>query len=163
MRRPPVLIALLLALVPAAVGAATPAKPVKTPGILYALDAKGAVIAPSGGSMRLSMSANTIVTWLTDRPVRRAGAIRLTRFYDMWDASGYVNDPPNAALLTMDKGVEHSHVVEMTRPRCANGRVSFAIRAIPDGAEAGHLHTDDLAAGRFARARLFIDGATLIP
>lgn len=159
MRRLPALAGALLALVPATIGAAKPAAPT----VLYALDAKGAVIAQSGGSLRLSMPANTIVTWFTDRPVRRAGAIRLTRFHDMWNASGYVNDPPNAALLTTDKGVEHSHVVEMTKPRCANGRVSFAIRAIPDGEAAGHLHTDDLAAGRFARARVFIDGATLIP
>lgn len=45
----------------------------------------------------------------------------------------------------------------------AKGRVSFAIRAIPDGAEMGHLYTDHLAAGRFVRARLFIGGATLTP
>lgn len=107
MRRPPVLMTLLLALVPAAAGAATPAKPVKpvkTPGILYALDAKGAVITPSGGSMRLSMPADTIVMWFTDRPARRAGSVRLSELYGVWKASGFVKDPPNAALQTMTPG-----------------------------------------------------------
>lgn len=160
MRRLPVLAGALLALVPVTIGAA---KPAAAPDILYALDAKGAVIAPSGGSLRLSLPANTIVTWFTDRPVRRAGAIRLTEFTAMWKASGLMRDPPNAALLTTANGVENTHVVEMTKPVSARGRVSFAIRAIPDGAVAGHLHTNDLAPGRFARARVFIDGATLIP
>ena len=160
MRRVPILTALLLALIPATASAATQPK---APGILYSLDAKGATITKSGGTFRLSMPANTPVTWFTDRPARNAGMVRLIDLYGIWDASGFNDDPPNAALLTMHKGAERTHVVEMTKPELATGRVSFAIQAIPTAVEAGHGHTHGLATGRFGRARLFIDDAALSP
>lgn len=160
MRRLPALSVLLVALVPATADAA---KHAPRPSILYAMDAQGAVIAPSAGSLRLSMPASTIVTWFTDRPVRRAGAIELSGFCGMWKASGLVKDPPNGALAATAKGVEQTHVVEISRPACGRARVPFAIRAIPDGTVAGHLHTHDLAAGRFSRARVVVEGGTLIP
>lgn len=81
----------------------------------------------------------------------------------MWKASGFVKDPPNAALQTMQEGVERTSVVEMTKPLFAKGRVSFAIRPIANGREAGREHTHDLTAGRFTRARMFIDDAALSP
>jgi len=159
-RRVPLLILLLLAPVPATATAATHSK---APSILYSLDAKGARIAKSGGTLWLSLPANAPVTWFTDRPYRNAGSVRLVDLYGIWDASGFSDDPPNAALLTTHKGVEHTHVVELTTPRSAKGRVSFAIRAVPNAVEAGHVHAHDLAAGRFGRARLFIDDAALAP
>lgn len=159
MRRVPILVVLLLALVPATAGAAKP----KAPSILYALDAKGATVTKAGGTFRLSMPANSPVTWFTDRPDRNAGSVRLVDLYGIWDASGFNDDPPNAALLTTHKGVDHTHVVELTKPRSAKGRVSFAIREVPNESEAGYAHTHDLAAGRFGRARLFIDDAALSP
>jgi hypothetical protein len=163
MRRLPVLgLLLLLALVPATAAAKSKAKP-KVPGILYSLDAKEAVISKSGGTFRISMGANTPVTWFTDRPDRRAGSVRLVDLYGIWDASGFVKDPPNAALLTSHEGVDRTHVVELTKPRLADGRVSFAIRATPEETAAGHMHSDELIAGTFARARLFIDDAALSP
>lgn len=133
------------------------------PAIVYALDATGAVIAPSGGSLRLSMPASTPVTWFTDPPARRAGSIRLSELAGVWTASGFVEDPPNAALQTIDNGIERTSVVEMTKPQVARGRVSFAIRQVRKGKEAGRRHTHHPTAGSFARARMFIDDAALSP
>ncbi|MGI9187829.1 MAG: hypothetical protein ACR2J9_10020, partial [Gaiellales bacterium] len=143
MRRIPILILLLLALVPATASAA---KHSKAPSILYSLDAKDVLVTTSGGTFRVSMPANAPVTWFTDRPDRKAGSIRLVDLYRIWDASGFVKDPPNAALLTSNEGVEHTHVVELTKPRLADHRVSFAIRAVSNAREAGYVHTDDLVA-----------------
>lgn len=150
----------LAAGVPASAGAAQ--KP-KAPGILYSLDAKDVIVTTSGGRFRVSIPVNAPVTWFTDRPDRKAGSIRLVDLYRIWDASGFVKDPPNAALLTTHEGVDRTHVVEMTKPKLADRRVSFAIRAIPQAHEAGHAHADELVAGTFARARLFIDDAALSP
>lgn len=150
---------LLVVAVPATAGAA----PAKAPGILYSLDAKGPTIAKSGKALRLSMPAGTAVTWFTDRPARQAGTTTLRDLAAIWEASGFAEDPPNAALLVTRAGEERTHVVTLRAPRVAHGRVSFALREVPTGAEAGHRHTHDVAAGTYGRARLFIDDAALTP
>ena len=76
-----------------------------------------------------------------------------------WNANGFDVDPPNAALILDDR----THVVELRRPRFANGRVSFALRRLPGASEAGHRDVDPLRAGRYARGRLFIDDAGYPP
>ncbi len=133
------------------------------PGILYALDAKGAIVTTSGKASRLSLPANAPVTWFTDRPERRAGSTNLRGLEALWAASGFADDPPNAALILTRRGDERTHVVELTRPRFADGRVSFALREIPTGEEAGIRHVHDLATGKYDRARLFIDDAAFPP
>lgn len=159
MRRALGILAFLIAsALPVAVAGAAPA-----PGILYSLDAKGPTIAKSGKALRLSMPAGTPVTWFTDRPARQAGTTNLRNLAAIWEASGFTKDPPNAALLITHAGEERTHVVTLRAPRVADGRVSFALREVPTGTEAGHRHTHDVAAGRYGRARLFIDDAALTP
>lgn len=127
------------------------------------MDATGTVVAKSGTTFRMSMPASSGVTWFTDRPNRKAGYLTLKQFYAMWQGNGFDTDPPNAALLLTRKGVEKTHVVEMTDPTLENGRVSFAVRPVKGVTEAGHRHTHPLAAGSYGRSRLFIDDATLSP
>jgi len=146
----------LLLLAPAASAATTPT-------ILYSADARGAIVTASGATHRVSLPAGTRATWFSDRPERRAGTTTLARIVGIWTASGFTADPPNAALLLTQRGATRTHVVALTDPRLRNGRVSFRIRAVRGGEEAGHAHRHALRAGRYARASLFIDDAAFSP
>jgi len=66
-------------------------------------------------------------------------------------------------LLLTHRGETRTHVVTLSDPRHVRGRVSFRLRAVPRGVEAGHAHTHDLVAGRYGRAALFIDDAAYPP
>ena len=147
------------ALLPAVAGAAgTP------PGILYSVDAPNAVLTlPGGGPMQLSLPAPTRVTWFTDRPDRRAGSITLGQLAQMWSASGFDADPPNAALVLSRRGQDRTHVVELSLPAITGSRVTFTTRAMPRSRELGYRHTDALRPGRYGAARVFIDDAAVSP
>lgn len=142
---------------------AVPAAAAAEPGILYSADARGVAVAKSGTELRLSAPAATPTTWFTDRPARRAGMTTLSDLVSIWGASGFREDPPNAALLLTHKGETRTHVVTLTNPRREDGRVSFRLRAVPGGAEAGHAHTHEIQPGGYGRAMLFIDDAAQPP
>lgn len=142
---------------------AVPAASAAEPGILYAADARGATVAKVGTALRLSAPAATATTWFTDRPARRAGATTLGGLVAIWDASGFADDPPNAALLLTHKGETRTHVVTLTDPRRDGGRVSFRLRAVPGGEAAGHAHSHGVQPGGYGRAMLFIDDAAQPP
>ncbi|MFN8124704.1 MAG: hypothetical protein U0237_20030 [Thermoleophilia bacterium] len=161
LRLPLAVLAALLLVVPAAFADGTTKN--QEVAVLYSMDATRTVVAKSGKTFRVSMPANSGVTWFTDRPNRKAGYLTLKQFYAMWQGNGFDTDPPNAALLLTRKGVETTHVVEMTDPKLDNGRVSFAVRPVKGATEAGHRHRHPLKAGNFGRSRLFIDDATLSP
>lgn len=150
------------ALLAAAAGTATAAN--TPPGILYSVDARNAVIAsPGGGPAQLSLPAPTRVTWFTDRPERRAGSTTLRQLAQMWTASGFDTDPPNAALVLSRRGQDRTHVVELSLPVVSGSRVTFTTRALPRSRELGFRHTEPLRPGRYAAARVFIDDAAVSP
>lgn len=151
---------LLIALVVLAVGA-----PVASaqPGILYSADARGATVTTSGSALRISLPAAARTTWFTDRPARRAGTTTLARLVRTWDAAGFAEDPPNAALLLTHRGVTRTHVVTLTNPRLRGGRATFRVRGVRGGQEAGHAHRHRLRSGRYGSARLFIDDSAYPP
>lgn len=131
--------------------------------ILYSVEGRGAVVAKSGKALRVSLPAGSRTTWFTDQPARASGTLTLGRLASIWDASGFREDPPNAALLLTHRGVTRSHVVTLTDPRRAKGRVSFRVRVVRGGTEAGHRQRDPLRVGRYGRAALFIDDAANPP
>ncbi len=135
----------------------------KTPGILYSLDAGSSRVVKEGTGHRLFMPAGTRVTWFTDRPEREAGSISLRDLAALWGPSGFVKDPPNAALIVREAAGDRTHVVELTKPRTTKKRVSFRLTESPSQREAGYAHSHDVKAGRYAHARLFIDDAALSP
>ena len=146
----------LLLLVPSVASAAEPK-------ILYSVEGRSGVVATSGKTMQVILPAGSRTTWFTSRPARASGTLTLGRLAAIWDASGFRDDPPNAALLLSHRGVTRSHVVTLTNPRRAKGRVSFRVRVVRGGTEAGHRHRDPLRAGRYGRAQLFIDDAANPP
>ncbi|MGI9186640.1 MAG: hypothetical protein ACR2J9_03825 [Gaiellales bacterium] len=159
MRRFAILLFVLLAAAPSAHAARRPSPP----GILYSIDARTAEITGHPGAFRLSLRAATPVTWFADRPTRRAGTITVGMLRTLWTASGFAADPPNAALIVRAADGERTHVVELSAPRATGTRVSFRLKAIPNGQEAGFAHADALRAGDYGRARLFIDDAAVSP
>lgn len=152
---------LLLALIVVLVLA--PAAQAAKPGILYSIDARTATVSKAGKAHRLSVPTNTRVVWFSDRPERRAGALTLKGLVAIWDASGFVEDPPNAAVILTEQGESRTHVVELTKPRVAGSQISFAMTAVPDAVEAGHAHTHDVVVGSYGRAEVFIDDAATMP
>ncbi|MGI9187826.1 MAG: hypothetical protein ACR2J9_10005 [Gaiellales bacterium] len=152
-----VAVLVLLAAVPAA------SAKVKTPGILYALDASSGEVVHGGDGYRLSMPAATRVTWFSDRPARQSGTMTLRGLVSIWRTSGFAADPPNAAVILASEGAELTHVVELRRPRVAGGSVTFALREVPTGMVMGHRHADGLVPGTYRHAAVFIDDAANPP
>lgn len=133
------------------------------PGILYSVDARTATVTKAGKAHRLALPAATRVTWFSDRPARHAGTLTLRGLAGIWEASGFVEDPPNAAVLLTHKGETVTHVVELTDPRVSATQISFAFTVIPGGEEAGHRHTHGVSVGTYGRAEVFIDDAATAP
>lgn len=152
---------LLLAL--AAVLVLAPAAQAAEPGILYSIDARTATVTKVGKAHRLALPASTRVVWFSDRPARHAGTLTLRGLTGIWEASGFVEDPPNAAVILTHKGESRTHVVELTHPRVAGTTISFAMTPVPGGEEAGHAHTHGVTAGTYGRAAVFIDDAATAP
>ena len=110
--------------------------------LLFASRGTGTV---AGTRLSLTLDPRT-VTWITDRPDRRAGHIDPSRLVGAWAGSGFAQDPPNAVLLTSSA----STGVELTDPAwdAATGALGFTLAPL-DGAA---LPTGDLRS-----TELFID------
>lgn len=152
---------LLLAL--AAVLVLAPAAQAAEPGILYSIDARTATVTKVGKAHRLALPASTRVVWFSDRPARHAGTLTLRGLTGIWEASGFVEDPPNAAVILTHKGESRTHVVTLRDPQVSSSTISFSFTAVPDGEEAGHAHTHGIVAGTYGRAEVFIDDAAIAP
>jgi len=135
-----------------------------SPSILYAASATKARLLESGSSMILRLPARASVTWFTDRPQRQAGGTDLAQVAATWAAVGFDTDPPNAALVLVDrKGRERTHVVTLGVPRLSGNRVDIAITLVDGGTEAGYAQIHGLRKGRYESARMFIDDAANPP
>lgn len=140
-----------------------PAAQAKAPSILYAVDAGRATVTAGHGATRVAMPAAARVAWFTDRPGRRAGTTTLRVLASIWEASGFVADPPNAALLMAGADGERVHVVTLTAPRVEGRTVSFRVRRIAGASAAGHRDRDRVVAGAYGRTALFVDAAATPP
>ena len=87
----------------------------------------------------------------------------LAQLEGIWVTSGFVSEPPTAAVILTDKAGDHTHVVELTDARRSGGRVSFQMRPVPTATEAGYTHDEDPRPGTRGRARIFIDDAAPSP
>jgi hypothetical protein len=148
-----VIAVVLVAVVGAASASASPER------FLYSASAGWATIEGA----RVTLPATASVSWFTDRPARRSGATTLGDVVDVWSASGLDASPPNAALVVTRGGKSSTHIVTLTQARHTGKTVSFRVRAVPGGTEAGMRSTGRLAAGTYARAELFIDDVATPP
>jgi hypothetical protein len=112
---------------------------------------------------RVTLPASADVAWFTDRPVRRSGSTTLGDVVDVWSVSGLDASPPNAALVVTRKGETSTHIVTLTQARRKGTTVSFRVRTVPGGTEAGMRSTGRLTSGTYGRAELFIDDVATPP
>jgi hypothetical protein len=106
----------------------------------------------------------TQVTSFADRPARRADTLSPGRLVRRWRALGFVEDPPNAALVLADAPRDKDIVIlELGLPRLAAGGRAIALRARPvpqrkpDALARFVRRADRRVAVRFGQASLFID------
>jgi uncharacterized protein YjbI with pentapeptide repeats len=158
----------LVLLVSPASGAGKATKEQKV-SILYSLSAGAGTLAPKRGKGALyELTLKNLdhnVVWFSDRPARRSGAFANRVLADAWKGFGFAADPPNAALVYSDpagKG-ERTVIVELSHPRLADGRLSFAARVLdPDSVKAPDLAehatgADRTPASALVDPSLFID------
>lgn len=85
-------------------------------------------------SFRMRMQGtHNLVTWFTDRPVRRAGVMEARDLVKEWKGLGFDAVPPNSALVLRAGDVSTTIVVETTHPRYENGVIAFTLKPIPGG------------------------------
>jgi hypothetical protein len=142
---------------------------VKKISVLYALNARTGTLRPQKGKgakyTLVLKGLDRDVTWFSDRPARRSGSLPVAGFAEAWKGFGFAADPPNAALTYTDKRGDQDRtvIVELSHPRLADGKLSFAARAldpqkIREPNLAGHSAVADRHPARsFDDASLFID------
>ena len=100
------------------------------------------------------------VTVFTDRPVRSAATEPLADFVDQWDARGFGEDPPNAALvLDQEPDDADTAVFKLADPSYdkTSGTVSYTATHVRGGTSSLPSDEDIDPPPSFEDAHLFID------
>ena len=106
------------------------AKSTQKASFLFVLRAHHGVIAKTSGGYTLTLKGmDDKVLYFSDRPVRKAGFITMTRFMGGWakGKDSFKDNPPNAAIVhaalkTNEKGFAQALPVELSKPvRTADG------------------------------------------
>lgn len=160
---------------PAAVSAGStltvPAAKSRTVSLLYATTAQqGSLTAVKGKKRTYVMTlrgASDHVTWFTDRPARQSGFLPTAGFVSSWAGYGFVEDPPNVALVVRDRsGATGTVVAVMTGPKVnSRGVLTARLRVLSvdqaqqvGGNLAVHADRHDVKVpSRFTSVALFID------
>jgi hypothetical protein len=139
----------------------------KASGSLFVVSGQSGELTPverQRGRYDLVLRSLGHVTSFTDRPARRADTLSPGRLVRRWRAFGFVEEPPNAALVLADAPRANDVVIlELGRPRLVRSRRAMALRArlVPQrkpNALARFVRRADRRVDlRFRRASLFID------
>ena len=130
--------------------------------LLYSIASNDVVISRGSGAVRVSVPASAQLAWFTDRPARDSGTGTAADIAAGWVSNGFDRVPPNAALVTKRGSATMQTIVTLRNPVVADGRVSFAYRALGDHRMLGMRTTGRPQAGRY-RGELFVDDATVPP
>jgi hypothetical protein len=138
-------------------------KPEQVP-LLFVLEAQRAwTTTDADGELEISLvGIDPEVLFFSDRPARVAGTVPSTGFFAEWKSLGFVEEPPNAAVVVpQGPPGRRPTAVELGRPRYddATATVTFPLLAL-DGQESSWL--DDLTveeAEAHGTIDLFIDPA----
>jgi hypothetical protein len=148
--------------------AAAPSAPASADNLFVATAGGGQLSAVAGRPGAYTLTLHTPahqVTRFGDRPARTAGSQSLKSFVAGWDADGFGDVPPNAALvLDRAPASRDTFVLELSHPRIQrDGDLAFAAtrigRAPTGGLSAFARSADRGVPTRFGRASLFIDSA----
>jgi hypothetical protein len=148
-------------------GAAAPST-TAAPGNLYVVDAHSGHAVKTGETTWRLKLRDTSVLWFSDRPTRRSGLQRTSRFVAAWPTT-FRGAPPNAALLLPGRsGGARPIAVELTKPRYDrdSGVVTFTLRpevATTHELAASLARLDPRERARARRIVLFIDDGAPAP
>ena len=134
---------------------------------LFVVQADAGRFVERGGETRLEMfGVPEQIVAFTDRPDRQTKTEPTSVFIAKWDAEGFGDDPPNAALTMHDHlDVRKTVVVELFDPayNAMKDKLAFDVRILEESPENfAHLAsavTDDPVT-QFSDASLFIDDLT---
>jgi len=146
----------------------------ETSALLFSLSAKNArFIAteePNGYTLVLKGTDKRTV-WFADRPVRAAGTLPTDSLVKGWDANGFVDEPPNAALVVhKPNGPDaiDAIVLVMGQPKLNGTTLTMPVTVLDsesarniEGGLANHGDRHDLISGTTAlgAVSMFIDNA----
>jgi hypothetical protein len=120
---------------------------------------KGRLHRNNAGVLTLSLKASRWTQTFTDRPQRRAGVEKTSRFIGKWAKRGFRADPPNAAL-SIDRPGSEVMAFELKRPRVARGWVHYSVKPLKGSSKGRSAGSGHVKLGRFGTASLFIDNAS---
>lgn len=101
------------------------------------------VVGASGGrltddSLELT-GVQTDVSTFADRPDRTDGSEPVSEFVASWADEGFVDDPPNAAVVTRSDRGQLTTVVELGQPVLSGETVTFPVTRLAAGAAGGAM------------------------
>lgn len=114
----------------------TTAAPSSKGGELLVVTATGGQLAD--GTLELT-GVDPDVTVFADRPERAAGDEDLADVVADWAELGFVEDPPNAALVTRGEGGQVTTVVELGQPEVAGDTATIPVTPVDTGEATGAL------------------------
>jgi hypothetical protein len=138
---------------------------------LFVVSGQAGRLEPVGGragDFRLVLRGPGSVARFTDRPARRVGDLSPVRLVRDWRRLGFLDDPPNAALVIDDAPANRDVViVELGRPRLTTSGLRFRVRPVSGRHSLAlarfRARADGRGPRRFRRASLFIDPASAQP
>ena len=116
----------------------------KTPQYLFTLAAKSGTLDGN----KLTLKGVPLVVYFSDRPVRKAGHMSVTKFIEMWDkgVDNFDVDPPDAELAVYDESGDKHAVLIISAPEVKGDTISFVVRVFHESVPES-----------FGHSRLFID------
>ncbi len=130
--------------------------------ILFSVASPSSTVSTAEGVTTLILPADASISWFADRPTRAAGTSSLQSLASKWSDYGFAKTPPNAALVMRKGGKTSQVVVILSKPRVADGNVSFTARTVPGNRTILKMHTmHPLMPGNYGDTEVFIDGASV--
>lgn len=127
-------------------------------GDLFVVNATGGTL--SDDTLELT-GVDEDVTEFADRPTRSSQSETPADLVDGWAAQGFVDDPPNAAVVTRGEDGVVTTVVELGQPSVSGTKMTFPVTRVSTGKAGGALtRVPSNAQSDLVSPSLFIDAGT---
>lgn len=102
---------------------------------LFVQSASNASIAQRNDQYIVTLKKNGQLSYFTDRPKRQSGEIELTEFLAIWRdktiKDNFAEDPPNAAIVMMDRHNKwHNTIGIISNPKDEGDTITYQIQPI---------------------------------
>lgn len=129
---------------------------------LFTVSAEEGTFEPDGDEGTLTLRrVNQYLTQFADRPSRAAGTVSVAAFVESWEAEGFAEDPPNAALILPEHG---AIVLVLSHPELVGRTLTFHVDRVSSvGSDTFGVFGSELITeipAEFGLPSMFIDSAT---